>query len=105
VATVEPRPEERRHGGRENYDQPTLGGRAAIAMVTRRTFGAVHLPHVALAQPPDDGRAREEREQQGGDHGARRAEREVVEQIEQDVLLRERREQMIEHVRSLAPSV
>src|SRR5207237_4763888 len=50
-----------------------------------------------------DGGTAQEREQQGGDGGARRAKGEVVEQIEEDVLLRERREQMIEHVRSLAP--
>src|SRR5207244_9786445 len=69
-------------------------------MVARRSLGADHLADVALAQPPDDGGTAQEGEHERRHDRARGAKREVVEQVEKDVLLRERREQVIEHVQS-----
>ena len=64
---------------------------------------AHHLPHLALPQHADDPRPQDEREQQRGDRRSRRAKRDVVEEIEENVLAGERGEQVIEHVET-APS-
>src|SRR3989454_9349225 len=80
--------------------QPAHGWRAALRVVARRSLGADHLADVALAQPPDDGGTAQEGEHERRHDRARGAKREVVEQVEKDVLLRERREQVIEHVQS-----
>src|SRR5256885_14670638 len=53
-----------------------------------------------ISQPPDDGGTAQEGEHERRHDRARGAKREVVEQVEKDVLLRERREQVIEHVQS-----
>src|SRR2546422_11736867 len=71
VPAVEPRPQERRHNGREDDDQPAHGWRAALRVVARRSLGADHLADVALAQPPDDGGTAQE-----GEH-ERRHDREI----------------------------
>src|SRR5690606_22015646 len=51
-------------------------------------------------QPADDGRAEHEREEQRGHHRAGRPERDVPEQVEQNVLIRQRRQQMKQHRQS-----
>ena len=61
------------------------------------TLGAHDLPDPVLSQLRDDLGSDDEGEQQRSDGRARGAERDVVEQIENDVLARKRREQMIEH--------
>ena len=97
VPAVEPRPQQRGHDGRQNDDQAAHRRRAALAVMTRRTLGPHDLTDLVLLQLPNDPRSNDEGEQQRGDGRARRAERDVVEEIEQDVLACERREQMIEH--------
>ena len=61
------------------------------------TLGAHDLTDLVFLEFVNDPRSNDEGEQQRGDGRARRAECDVVEEIEDDVLACERREQMIEH--------
>jgi hypothetical protein len=72
-------------------------GRAPLLLVAGRTLCPDHLPDAVQPQPLDDPRAHHEGEDQGGDRRAGGPEGDVIEEIEQDVLLAERRQPMIEH--------
>ena len=77
--------------------RPPIVGVPALALVAGRPLGADDLPHLPRPQPRDDRRAHDEREQQRRHGRARGAKADVVEEIEDDVRLAERREPVIEH--------
>ena len=97
VAAVESRPQQRGNHGRQNDDQAAHRRGAALAVMARGTLRAHDLSDPVLAQLRDDLGPDDEREQERGDGRTRGAEGDVVEEIENDVLPCERREQMIEH--------
>ena len=76
---------------------PPIVGRAALDLVCRGAVGADDLSHLARTQARDHRRADQESEQQRRDRGTRRPKADVVEEIEDDVGLAERSEQVIEH--------
>ena len=76
---------------------PAHRRRAALPLVRGRTFGPDHLADLAGPEPADDRRADDERQQDRRDRGARGAKADVVEEIEKDVMLAQRGEQVIEH--------
>ena len=97
VAAIEPGPQQRRHDGGEDNDQSTHRRRASLAVMARGSFRAHDLADTEVAQLGNDAWTDDEGNEQRRHGRARRPERDVVEEIEDDVLAGEWREQVIEH--------
>jgi hypothetical protein len=93
----ERRPQERGHDRGQDDDEAAHRRCPALALVTRGPLGTDDLAHLARPKTRDHGRTDKKRKQERRDRGARGAKADVVEKIEDDVLLAERREPMIEH--------
>jgi hypothetical protein len=90
-------PEQRRDDRGHDDEHAAHGGRARLAEVRLRSLAAHDLPDAQPAQLPDDGGPEHERQHDRRRGRARHAERDVREQIEEDVLAGHRSEQVIQH--------
>src|SRR5207237_7276613 len=86
-----------RYDGGEDDDQSAHRGRAPLGVMARGPFRSDDLADAVVAQLPDDAGTDDEGDEQRRHGRAGRPERDVIEQIENDVLTSERREQMIQH--------
>src|SRR6185312_4246089 len=90
-------PQQGRHYSGEQDDQPAHGRRAPLSLMAGGPFRPDDLSYLPLPQTSDDRRSHHKSEQQSRNRRARGAKADVVEEIEDDVRLAERREPVIEH--------
>ena len=81
-AVAQVRPQQRRNDNRDDDQQSAHGGRARFFLVSLGTLFANVLPDLEFAQTVDDQRTHDQRGEQRGKAGERRAERQIAKNAE-----------------------